>query len=276
MVSRPQDSEISFLRRPGAPPGGGVRPTGHPQGPSGGMEKARGRPQRPSVAVRELQLQKGALKVFATPKKQKKGRRFSTRNPQSTATYSKIAQPFIVAGPRAALLFHGPRGSLLSPPAYLTDEAAILEKAPSEATAPAPGDEPPSSNSSEAKARVCGRSEVQSAPPEGQVRMAGSVLGVVKNGRWRAAKLNKDENGTPAHQRRRTITFAVPLLSSATVSARFVPSSDLPGRQDTPPQHGQPPPAGRVVRTSRIHPGPPTRANFFDILSSRRAGRTHF
>ena len=84
--------------------------------------------------------------------------------------------------------------------------------------------------------------------------MAGSIVGVVKSGRWRAAKLNKDGNGTPAHQRRGTITFAVPLLCSAAVSARFVPSSDLPGRQDTPPQHGQPPPAGRVVRTSRIHP----------------------
>ena len=147
---------------------------------------------------------------------------------------------------RAALFFH-------LPPILQTKRPSWRRRL--EAAAPArPGDEPPSSNSSEAKARVCGRSEVQSATPEGQVRMAGSIVGVVKSGRWRAAKLNKDENGTPAHQRRGTITFAVPLLSSAAVSARFVPSSDLPGRQDNPPQHGQPPPAGRVVRTSRIHP----------------------
>ena len=158
----------------------------------------------------------------------------------------------MVSGAECPLLFHGPRGSLLSPPAYLTDEAAILEKAPSEATAPVrPGDEPPSTNFSEAKARVCGRSEVQSVTPEGQVRMTGSIVGVVKSGRWRAAKLNKDKKDTPPWHNH--VRSASPLFGRWQCALRallgFARAARLP-----PPQHGQPPPAGRVVRTSRIHP----------------------
>ena len=130
---------------------------------------------------------------------------------------------------RFELLFH-------LPPILQTKRPLASWRRCLEAAAPArPGDEPPSSNSSEAKARVCGRSEVQSATPEGQMRMAGSIVGVVKSGRWRAAKLNKDEKDTPAHQRCGKITFAVPLLSSAAFSARFVPCEDLPRRQDNPP-----------------------------------------
>ena len=55
MVSRPQDSEISFLRRPGAPGGAPANGAGSPLGdhPEGFQ---RGGPHRPSVAVRELQL----------------------------------------------------------------------------------------------------------------------------------------------------------------------------------------------------------------------------
>ena len=83
------------------------------------------------MAVRELQLLKAAgkkvLKKYSYSKQKKsKSRRSLTRNPHNAQ--QNCPNHFSSRECRASRAA-GPRGSLFFPTAYLTDEAAILEKA---------------------------------------------------------------------------------------------------------------------------------------------------